>query len=160
MMLESQSSALTVSPIPPQDTTCPLSCFFRIFCQGLCIIPAQKLALAFLVLGIPAWNIPDVLQPLFTALASGVTALLGFSMEGTRFLFGDLAVNVSTMLLAFIGLVALLNALLGTRGWLDLCPARMANGYPVVRSACRGSTPGRKNCAQRIHCLLEPRPNG
>lgn len=51
---------------------------------------ALQFALAFLVLGIPAWNVPGVLQPLFATLASGVTALLGFSMEGNRFLFGDL----------------------------------------------------------------------
>ena len=52
---------------------------------------ALQFALAVLVLGIPAWNVPGILQPLFAALASGVTALLGFSMEGIRFLFGDLA---------------------------------------------------------------------
>lgn len=52
---------------------------------------ALQFALAFLVLGIPAWDVPGILQPLFAAMASGITVLLGFSMEGHRFLFGDLA---------------------------------------------------------------------
>ena len=80
---------------------------------------AMQFALAFLVLGIPAWNIPGVLQPLFAALASGVTALLGFSMEGTRFLFGDLAdakksgfilvIQVLMVIPFFSALMAILN---------------------------------------------------
>ena len=80
---------------------------------------AMQFALAFLVLGIPAWNIPGVLQPLFAALASGVTALLGFSMEGTRFLFGDLAdakksgfilvIQVLMVIPFFSALMAVLN---------------------------------------------------
>ena len=79
----------------------------------------MQFALAFLVLGIPAWNIPGVLQPLFAALASGVTALLGFSMEGTRFLFGDLAdakksgfilvIQVLMVIPFFSSLMAILN---------------------------------------------------
>ena len=52
---------------------------------------ALQFALAILVLGIPAWNVPGVLQPLFAARDSGVTALLSYSMEGIRFVFGDLA---------------------------------------------------------------------
>ncbi len=52
---------------------------------------ALQFVLAFLVLGIPAWHVPGVLQPLFAALGSAVIALLGFSLEGIRFLFGDLA---------------------------------------------------------------------
>lgn len=78
-----------------------------------------QFVLAFLVLGIPAWNVPGILQPLFAALASGVTALLGFSMEGTRFLFGDLAdakksgfilaIQVLMVIPFFSALMAVLN---------------------------------------------------
>lgn len=80
---------------------------------------ALQFVLAFLVLGIPAWNVPGVLQPLFAALASGVTALLGFSMEGIRFLFGDLAdakkssfilvIQVLMVIPFFSSLMAVLN---------------------------------------------------
>ena len=87
----------------------------RVLVWGL----ALQFALAFLVLGIPAWNVPGVLQPLFAALASGVTALLGFSMEGIRFLFGDLAdvkksgfiivIQVLMVIPFFSALMAVLN---------------------------------------------------
>lgn len=52
---------------------------------------ALQLALALLVLGIPALQIPGLLQPLFAFVASAVNALLNLSAEGNQFVFGDLA---------------------------------------------------------------------
>ena len=80
---------------------------------------ALQFSLAILVLGIPAWNVPGILQPLFAAMASGVTALLGYSMEGIRFVFGDLAdakktgfilsIQVLMVIPFFSALMAILN---------------------------------------------------
>ena len=52
---------------------------------------ALQLALALLVLGIPALQIPGLLQPLFAFMAQAVNALLNLSAEGNQFVFGDLA---------------------------------------------------------------------
>ena len=46
MMLESQSSALTVSPIPPQNTISRYHAFFKFFVKVCAAAPAPKLALA------------------------------------------------------------------------------------------------------------------
>lgn len=52
---------------------------------------ALQLALALLVLGIPALQIPGLLQPLFAFMAQAINALLNLSAEGNQFVFGDLA---------------------------------------------------------------------
>ncbi len=87
----------------------------RVLIWGL----ALQFALAILVLGIPAWNVPGVLQPLFAMLAEVVSKLLGFAAEGTRFLFGDLAdaeksgfifvLQVLVVIPFFSSLMAILN---------------------------------------------------
>ena len=82
---------------------------------------ALQFILALLVLGIPAWNVPGILHPAFAALASGVTSLLNFSMEGNRFLFGSLVdteksgfifvLQVLMIIPFFSSLMAILNHL-------------------------------------------------
>ena len=84
-----------------------------------------QFVLAVLVLGVPAWQLPGLLQPLFAALAKGVSALLSFSMEGIRFLFGDLAdaqksgFILSLQVLMIIPFVSSLMAILNYWGVLQ-----------------------------------------
>lgn len=51
---------------------------------------ALQLTLAFLVLGIPAFGISGPLKIIFDLANSGIVALLDFSLEGSRFIFGSL----------------------------------------------------------------------
>ena len=51
---------------------------------------------AVLVLGIPDLNIPGVLQPLFAWANDVVIALLNYTLEGSKFVFGEL-VNTESM---------------------------------------------------------------
>lgn len=46
--------------------------------------------LVLIVLGIPALNVSGPLQFLFKSLNDGIVALLNYTLEGSRFLFGDL----------------------------------------------------------------------
>ena len=86
---------------------------------------ALQLALALLVLGIPALQIPGILQPLFALLASAVNALLSLSAEGSQFVFGDLArpekfgFIFAIQVLMIIPFVASLMALLSHWGVLQ-----------------------------------------
>ena len=49
-----------------------------------------QIALCVLVLGIPALNLQGPLRFIFEAASQGVNAVLNYSLEGSRFLFGDL----------------------------------------------------------------------
>ena len=86
---------------------------------------ALQLVLALLVLGIPALQIPGILQPLFALLARAVNALLSLSAEGTQFVFGDLArpekfgFIFAVQVLMVIPFVASLMALLSHWGVLQ-----------------------------------------
>lgn len=53
----------------------------------------MQLILAVLVLGIPAYGIPGPLRFIFDLANDFVIAILGFSEEGAKFVFGDLATN-------------------------------------------------------------------
>ena len=44
---------------------------------------------AILILGIPRWNIKGPLQSIFAGIAIGINKILSFSLEGTKFLFGE-----------------------------------------------------------------------
>lgn len=49
-----------------------------------------QLALALAVLGVPALGFYGPLRPVFDALNTGIVQLLNFTLEGSRFIFGDL----------------------------------------------------------------------
>jgi CNT family concentrative nucleoside transporter len=54
--------------------------------KGLCL----QVFLVLIVLGVPALNITGPLQFIFKGLNDGIIALLNYTLEGSRFLFGDL----------------------------------------------------------------------
>ncbi len=57
---------------------------------------ALQFVLCILVLGIPAFGVSGPLRFLFEATSQGVNAILDYTLEGSRFLFGDL-VNTDKM---------------------------------------------------------------
>lgn len=78
-----------------------------------------QLVLAVLVLGVPVLGVPAVLRFVFSALNDGFLALIGFSEEGAKFMFGSLmdasqswgfifAVRVLPSIVFFSSLVAIL----------------------------------------------------
>lgn len=49
-----------------------------------------QLILVLLVLGVPVWGIRGPLQFLFEGFNQGITALLNYTLEGSKFIYGDL----------------------------------------------------------------------
>lgn len=59
---------------------------FKIIAWGL----GLQFIVGFLVLGIPALNLTGPLRPLFDGLNTAIVQLLNFTLEGSRFIFGNL----------------------------------------------------------------------